>query len=135
VVNLTDLEAVSGLEFFLLLFESFYENVLDDRPITKSIADAITNEIHEMGEVVVEGRSSNYHINLLVALTNGPSSSKGLSKGRRKKIKQVLRDNSRIPFQHIYAGIMMTVISCFVFNIYNLLLLLLCFSRFDSDNS
>ena len=41
--------------------------------------------------------------NSLVAWTNDPSVNNegGLSKGRRKKIKQMLRDNSPIMFQHI----------------------------------
>ena len=107
VVNLTDLEAVSGLEFFPLLFGSFNENETDDMPpITKSIADALTDEIRESSSEMVDKqvRNSMYNNNnnsLLIALTNGPANNEGLSKGRRKKIKQLLRDNSPILFQHI----------------------------------
>jgi len=107
VVNLTDLEAVSGLEFFPLLFGSFNENETDDMPpITKSIADALTDEIRESSSEMVDKqvRNSMYNNNnnsLPVALTNGPANNEGLSKGRRKKIKQLLRDNSPILFQHI----------------------------------
>ena len=43
-----------------------------------------------------------------------------LSKGRQKKINQMLRDNSPILFQHI-CRIMMIVISSFAFNMYLLL--------------
>lgn len=105
VVTLTDLEAVSGLEFFPLLFGSFNENDTDDMPpITKSIADALTDEIRESSsEMVVDkkqSRSINNHS--LVASTSGPANNNGgLSKVRRKKIKQMLRDNSPILFQHI----------------------------------
>jgi DNA/RNA endonuclease G (NUC1) len=111
IVNLTDLEAVSGLEFFPLLFGTFTENDTDDVTITKSIADALTDEIRESSEkkkmVDKQVRNSsiytNNSTNSLVAWTNDPSVNNegGLSKGRRKKIKQMLRDNSPIMFQHI----------------------------------
>ena len=110
VVNLTDLEAVSGLEFFPLLFGTFTENDTDDVTVTKSIADALTDEIRESSEkkkmVDKQVRNSIYtdnNTNSLVAWTNDPSVNNegGLSKGRRKKIKQMLRDNSPIMFQHL----------------------------------
>jgi DNA/RNA endonuclease G (NUC1) len=110
VVNLTDLEAVSGLEFFPLLFGTFTENDTDDVTITKSIADALTDEIRESSEkkkmVDKQVRNSIYTnntTNSLVGWTNSPSNNNegGLSKSRRKKIKQMLRDNSPIMFQHI----------------------------------
>jgi len=65
VVNLTDLEAVIGLEFFPLLFGSFTENDTDDITITKSIADALTDEIRESSSEIVDKqvRNSTYNNN------------------------------------------------------------------------
>ena len=121
-MNLTDLEAVSGLEFFPLLFGSFTENDTDDITITKSIADALTDEIRESCSEMVDKqvRNSTYNNNnsLLVALTNGPTNNEGgLSKGRRKKIKQLVI-TLRLCFS-LYVGTMMIVISSFEYNLCN----------------
>ena len=45
VVRLTDLEAVTGIEFFPGLFGSYVNDGTDDVPVRKAIADALTNEV------------------------------------------------------------------------------------------
>lgn len=98
VVRLTDLEAVSGLEFFPSIFGSHEEDSSDDDalPIGKELADALTDDVRVQAK-------GNYHLlrqdGALEHNENGGDIV--LSKRRRKRVKKLLRDNSPPLFQHL----------------------------------
>mmetsp|Transcript_38363 Transcript_38363/g.81871 ORF Transcript_38363/g.81871 Transcript_38363/m.81871 type:complete len:445 (-) Transcript_38363:78-1412(-) len=92
-VRLTDLEAASGLEFFPALFGEYVDN-LDSAtsvPLQKKVADALTDDIRSEQKVTT--------ISSMVPLSNGEK----LSKGRHRKMKQLLHENTPVPFsfQHL----------------------------------
>lgn len=101
-VRLTDLEAVTGLEFFPALFGIYVNNAgansANDIPLRKEIADALTDDVRFHAKKRIESKGQNNDkANALV-----PSWDSGeLSKGRQKKVNQVLRSNTPLPFQHL----------------------------------
>ena len=97
VVRLTDLEAVSGLEFFSNIMGSFTDNSDDDLPLTKVIADALTDDLRLSASKSHKMIQSDGSSSALVPLSNCDE----LSKGRQRKIRQILRDNSPIQYQHL----------------------------------
>ena len=99
---LTDLQAMNGIKFFPLLFGTYVDNGMDDGPIRKEIADALTDEIilNRGGRNGGEGGSGwvvDDRSNALVPLLN----KEGSSVGRQRKMRRALRDNSLIQFQHM----------------------------------
>lgn len=96
VVRLTDLEAVSGLEFFPSIFGSHEEDCSDDvLPIDKELADALTDDVRVQAK-------GNYHL-LQQDDTSKHNKNGGdivLSKRRQKRVKQLLRDSPPL-FQHL----------------------------------
>ena len=104
LVRLTDLEAVTGLEFFPALFGMYTNNMkTNDRiPLQKEIADALTDDVRINASQSERNRGqtnkNSANANALVPLANNDGE---LSKGRQRKIKQILRDNSPLPFQHV----------------------------------
>ncbi|KAL3772035.1 hypothetical protein ACHAWU_008057 [Discostella pseudostelligera] len=107
IVRLTDLEAVSGLEFFPALFgtnlNSIDANNSDANSLQKEIADALTDDVRLRGHTTDKRRnnerSGNESSSSLVPLSGRDVEE--YSKGRRKKIQQILKENSSIPFQHL----------------------------------
>eukprot|EP00804_Cyclotella_cryptica_P003967 CCRYP_013897-RA/>CCRYP_013897-RA protein AED:0.14 eAED:0.14 QI:0/-1/0/1/-1/1/1/0/415 len=101
VVRITDLEAVSGLEFFPGVLGSFVNSPDDVLPLNKVIADALTDDIRfQKKSGYIKQKQGNEASNALVPL----SASEAWSKGRQDKVKQILRDNSPIRFQHLCKG-------------------------------
>ena len=106
LVRLTDLEAVTGLEIFPAILGS-YDNKResgksdDALPICKQIADALTDDVRlhaiSKGRLMQYG-STNQNESALVPVIFTASE---LSKGRQRKIQQILRDNSPIGFAHL----------------------------------
>ena len=98
LVRLTDLEAVSGLEFFPSLLGTYDMNSNDSIPLQKEIADALTDDIrlHHERRLEQKGESSKKSNSLVPIAKN----SNELSKGRQKKIKQILREND-VMFEHL----------------------------------
>ena len=96
VVRPTDLEAVSGLEFFPNIMGSFADNAEDDLPLTKVIADALTDDLRLSASKSRKIQSDD-NSSALVPLSNSDE----LSKGRQRKIRQILRDYSPIQYQHL----------------------------------
>ena len=102
LVRLTDLEAVTGLEFFPALFGT-YTNIEknetshtnNDRiPLGKEIADALTDDIRlGPSSKSLKGGSS------LVQLSS--NNKEEYSKGRRRKIKEILHKNTPFPMHHL----------------------------------
>ncbi|KAL7433401.1 hypothetical protein ACHAXH_005941, partial [Discostella pseudostelligera] len=107
IVRLTDLEAVSGLEFFPALFgtnlNSIDANNNDAISLQKEIADALTDDVRLRGHTTDKRgnieRRGNESSSSLVPLSGRDVEE--YSKGRRKKIQQILKENSSIPFQHL----------------------------------
>ncbi len=108
IVRLTDLEAVTGLEFFPALFGTNHNTVgannYDTIPLRKQIADALTDDIRLGGPNIIDRRdeykpSGNKTSSALVPLSAGDGEE--YSKGRRKKIQQILRESSSISFHHL----------------------------------
>ncbi|KAL7534210.1 hypothetical protein ACHAXR_005730 [Thalassiosira sp. AJA248-18] len=98
IVRLTDLEAVTGLEFFPALFgvyvnNSGINNGTSDLPLQKDIADALTDDVR-FHSCSVEGRDTS---SAVISL----SSSGEWSKGRKRRVKKILRENTPIPFEHL----------------------------------
>ena len=87
----TGLQAMNGIKFFPLLFRTYVDDGMDDVPIRKEIADALTEEIIRLrggrnrskggSRWVIEDRS-----NALVQL----SKEEGSSVGRRRKYSMLL---------------------------------------------
>jgi hypothetical protein len=110
-VRLTDLEAVSGLEFFPALFgtnlnsidNSIDANNNDAISLQKEIADALTDDVRLRGHTTDKRgnkeRRGNESPSSLVPLSGRDVEE--YSKGRQKKIQQILKENSSIPFQHL----------------------------------
>jgi DNA/RNA endonuclease G (NUC1) len=95
VVSLTDLEAVSGLEFFPRIFGSHEEDSSDDAlPIDKELADALTDDVRVQAK-------SNYHQLNQDGASEHNRGDIVLSKRRQKRVKQLLRGNSPPLFQHL----------------------------------
>ena len=108
VVRLTDLEAVTGLEFFPVLFgmnqSTIGANNYNAIPIQKEIADALTDDIRLRGPNIIDGRDEykprgNKTSIALIPLSAGDGEE--YSKGRRKKIQQILRESSSTSFHHL----------------------------------
>eukprot|EP00578_Thalassiosira_sp_NH16_P031637 CAMPEP_0181080042 /NCGR_PEP_ID=MMETSP1071-20121207/2355_1 /TAXON_ID=35127 /ORGANISM="Thalassiosira sp., Strain NH16" /LENGTH=405 /DNA_ID=CAMNT_0023161491 /DNA_START=35 /DNA_END=1252 /DNA_ORIENTATION=+ len=93
IVRLTDLEAATGLDFFPVLFGT--ANGAYGIPLQKYIADALTDDVrfHTNKIEQKEPNSSDLGVPL--------SNVEELSKGRQRKVKQLLRDNAPISFQHL----------------------------------
>jgi len=118
-VRLTDLEAVSGLEFFPSLFgtSSGTNNGPNPKfrgiiPLHKEVADALTDDLRLYAENMDTTNNKNMELrtknssktrSVPMVLPSSSSNSEELSKGRRQKVKQLLRDNTPIPFsfQHL----------------------------------
>lgn len=98
-VRITDLEAVSGLEFFPTLMGAFIDNPDDTLPLDKVIADALTDDLRYNASNARTVKSSADNSTALAPLTN----TKELSKGRLRKIKQILRDN-QFTYEHLCKG-------------------------------
>jgi endonuclease G len=97
-VRITDLEAVSGLEFFPNLMGSFTSNNSEDAlPLEKVIADALTDDLRYNASKSRKITQSNGESTALVPMSDNDE----FSKGRLRKIKQILRDNSPLRWQHL----------------------------------
>jgi DNA/RNA endonuclease G (NUC1) len=96
-VRLTDLEAVSGLEFFPDVMGSYTHNAEDVLPLEKVIADALTDDLRFQSKSRRIQQGGGVNSNVLVPI----SKEEELSKGRQRKIKQIIRDNPNIPYQHL----------------------------------
>lgn len=98
LVRLTDLEAVSGLEFFPSLLGTYDMYSNDSIPLQKEIVDALTDDIrlHHERRLEQKGEPSKKSNSLVPIAKN----SNELSKGRQKKIKQILREND-VMFEHL----------------------------------
>lgn len=104
-VRLSDLEAVTGLEFFPSLFgkqEAENGEALslknDTISIEKEIADALTDDVrlHAKNEKIGDEKMV-AEIGALSDKYDGEY----LSKGRQRKIKQILCKNRPVPFEHL----------------------------------
>jgi len=100
LVRLTDLEAVTGLEFFPALFGTYTNIEMNETshansiPLGKEIADALTDDIRlSSSSKSLKGGS------FLVQLSN--NNNEEYSKGRRRKIKEMLHKNTPLPIQHL----------------------------------
>lgn len=91
VVRLSDLEAVSGVEFFPSLF-GFHAGGSDDVPLNKELADALTDDVRDSAK-------SNYLLLESGAKRDGGTLDVELSKRRQKRVKQLL--GSLPLFQHL----------------------------------
>ena len=109
-VRLTDLEAVTGLEFFPSLFGVNHNTIDANRndaiPLQKEIADALTDDVRLRGPTSTyrkgdSKRTGNDTSSALVPLS--ARNDEEYSKGRQKKIQQILRGQSSIPFRHLCA--------------------------------
>ena len=119
IVRLTDLEAVAGMEFFPHLLGSYNgmdgdtndsrggNATVDTTPLRKEIADALTDHVRFNARSTQSGKKTKELTHksscsndgaLAVALV---SEEEQWSKGRQRKVNQILRDNSPIPFQHL----------------------------------
>lgn len=97
IVRITDLEAVSGLEFFPSVMGSFVDNPDDTLPLDKVIVDALTDDLRSSAHKSRQAKQNNdQHSTAMVPLNNAV-----LSKGRQQKIRKILRDNSPIRYQHL----------------------------------
>lgn len=102
IVRLTDLEAVVGLEFFPNLLGSHVDGNDDDIPLYKELADALTDDVRVDAE-------NNHNQPLLLEDDNTKrdedgtlhQNNTGLSKRRKKKIKQLLGSSSPVAFRHL----------------------------------
>merc|ERR1712194_62431 len=98
-VRVTDLEAVTGLEFFPALLGASSDHSdaqsTGDNPLRKDIADALTDEVRL--QTSENGKSKESNANTLILAPN----SKEWSKGRHKRMKRLLKDNAPISFQHL----------------------------------
>lgn len=99
-VRITDLEAVSGLEFFPNLMGSYAHKSDDTLPVHKTIADALTDDLRHNASKSKQIQSGTDNSTALVPL----STSGDLSKGRLRKIRQILRDSAPIEYQHLCKG-------------------------------
>lgn len=107
IVRLTDLEAVSGLEFFPALFGTNHSaidsNNNDTTPLQKEIADALTDNVRFRDPNTDKrddyNRRGNEALNALVPLSARDTMEQ--KDERRKKIQKILRENSSIPFRHL----------------------------------
>ena len=99
VVRLTDLEAVSGIEFFTGVMGSFVDNPDDTLPLNKVIADALTDDLRCSVYKSRQTKQNDPHSTAVV-----PLSSATVSKGQQRKIRQILRDNSPVKYQHLCKG-------------------------------
>ena len=100
LVRLTDLEAVTGLEFFPALFGTYANIEMNETshtnsiPLGKEIADALTDDIRlSSSSKSLKGGS------FLVQLSN--NNNEEYSKGRRRKIREILHKNTPLPIQHL----------------------------------
>jgi DNA/RNA endonuclease G (NUC1) len=96
-VRIIDLEAVSGLEFFPNLMGSFVSNNSDDVPLDKVVADALTDDLRYNAYKSQKIKQSTGESNALVPMSNNDE----FSKGRLRKIKQILCDNAPLHWQHL----------------------------------
>jgi hypothetical protein len=107
VVRLTDLDAVTGMEFFRTLFGKYVYDGTDDIPVMKEIVDALTDEIIRLWgkkkNVDAEGREmvGGTDDGALVPLSKNGKAGSVVDAGRRRRIRRVLRDNFTILFRHI----------------------------------
>ena len=109
IVRLTDLESVSGLEFFPNLLGSIGNETKqrisidgsdDDIPLYKELADALADDVRvhaKSNHLPIEDGNAGHDENGTLLSQSGV----GLSKRRQKKITQLLRGNSPLPFQHL----------------------------------
>jgi len=120
LVRLSDLEAVTGMEFFPNILGSYDVTALgeDGVPLNKEIVDALTDDVRlyarsrgaggggmknnndnnfEMKKHAGSGKNNGAIDSALVPLSNPEE----LSKGRQRKVNQILRDNSPVTFQHV----------------------------------
>ncbi|KAL7460487.1 hypothetical protein ACHAXS_000934 [Conticribra weissflogii] len=120
LVRLSDLETVTGMEFFPNILGSYDATTMeeDGLPINKEIADALTDDVrlyarsrgagsggiksnndNSIGKKKLIGNVDNTGAieSALVPLSNPEE----LSKGRQRKVNQILRDNSPVTFQHL----------------------------------
>ncbi|KAL7494983.1 hypothetical protein ACHAWT_003572 [Skeletonema menzelii] len=101
IVRLTDLEAVTGLEFFPNLLGSHRDDGSDDDiPPHKELADALTDDVRahaKNNQLLLEDGNAHDDANGTLLSQGGV----GISKRRQKKIKQLIRDQSPLLFQHL----------------------------------
>ena len=97
-VRLTDLEAVTGLEFFPTLMGSSLDSsdAGGTVPLTKEIADALTDDVR-LRALKNEKRSNDGDSSSLLMLSNKEEP----SRERLKKMKRLLKENAPVSFQHI----------------------------------
>lgn len=102
LVRISDLEAVSGLEFFPALLGSHGDSGSvaeglgegDAVPLRKEIADALTDDVRS--RAAKNDDRGGDGTSLIMTGQVG-----GLSKARRRKLKQLLSGSSPVPFRHI----------------------------------